>query len=249
MDKKTLYREALQEYLRRTGKESFRVKAALIDMDGVLYDTMPLHSKAWYKLFSSLGVKCTPEEFYLYEGMTGHATINMVFQREFSKTLSEEECAELYQKKVDYFHEQGEGTLMSGADRMLRTLVDRGLKRVLVTGSGQKSILDKVDEDYPGVFTQCEKVTSNNVTKGKPAPEPYLLGMKFADVKPEESIVIENAPLGVRAGVAAGAFTIAVTTGPIPREEMLRCGANIVFDDMEQFASELGALLDVLGTK
>jgi len=52
---------------------------------------------------------------------------------------------------------------------------------------------------------------------------------------PNEAIVIENAPLGVQAGVAAGIFTIAVNTGPLPDEVLWDAGANLLFPSMEAF--------------
>ena len=56
-------------------------------------------------------------------------------------------------------------------------------------------------------------------------------------------IAIENAPLGVKSASDAGAFTIAVTTGPIPREELEKAGAAIVFDSMPQCAEMLPQLI------
>ena len=67
--------------------------------------------------------------------------------------------------------------------------------------------------------------------------------MQLARVSPSQSIVIENAPLGIEAGDRAGAFTIGVTTGPIPVEEMERAGAAVVFPSMEAFAEALPVLL------
>ena len=49
--------------------------------------------------------------------------------------------------------------------------------------------------------------------RGKPNPEPYLMGLqKAGNFAPCEGIVVENAPLGVRAGVAAGCFTVAINS-------------------------------------
>ena len=86
------------------------------------------------------------------------------------------------------------------------------------------------------------------MTKGKPDPEPYLMGMKLAGVSPAEAIVIENAPLGVMAGHRSGAFTVGVTTGPIPRAEMEKAGADIVYDSMEQCAAEMPALFSEMSS-
>ena len=55
--------------------------------------------------------------------------------------------------------------------------------------------------------------------------------------------MIENAPLGVQAGVAAGVFTVAVNTGPIPAQALYDAGADIVFDSMPQFAAHIDELI------
>lgn len=93
---------------------------------------------------------------------------------------------------------------------------------VLVTGSGQSSLLNRLDADFPGVFDAGRRVTSHDVTQGKPHPEPYLRALQIAGVTATEAITFENAPLGVQSSDAAGVFTIAVITGPIPRRDMER---------------------------
>lgn len=219
---------------------------ALIDMDGVLYDSMPYHALAWQRMMAEQGISTDRDEFFLYEGMTGKATVDLIFQRELGRHASDEEAARLYRRKADIFVEMGEKRKMPGADRMLRALMDRGVGCVLVTGSAQNSLLDRLDEDYPGAFPAEKRVTALDVSRGKPDPEPYLIGLKKAGVSKDEAFVVENAPLGVRAGKAAGLFTIAVTTGPIPREAFVREGADLIFPSMEAFADALPELLDRL---
>lgn len=221
-------------------------KYALIDMDGVLYDSMPYHALAWQRMMAEQGISTDRDEFFLYEGMTGKATVDLIFQRELGRHASDEEAARLYRRKADIFVEMGEKRKMPGADRMLRALMDRGVGCVLVTGSAQNSLLDRLDEDYPGAFPADKRVTALDVSRGKPDPEPYLIGMKKAGVSKDEAFVVENAPLGVRAGKAAGLFTIAITTGPIPREAFVREGADLIFPSMEAFADALPELLDRL---
>ncbi len=215
------------------------IKAALIDMDGVLYDSMPYHTRAWHQMMSEQGVNTTPEEFFLYEGMTGKATIDLIFQRELGRTASPEEARDLYARKAELFVASGKKEPMKGADRMLRALRRAGIPRVLVTGSAQNSLLDSLESDYPGAFLPGMRVTALDVEKGKPDPEPYLKGADIAGVEPGNAIVIENAPLGVRAGKSAGAFTVAVTTGPIPRMEFEKEGADMIFPSMDDFADWL----------
>jgi beta-phosphoglucomutase-like phosphatase (HAD superfamily) len=76
-------------------------------------------------------------------------------------------------------------------------------------------------------------VTAFDVKHGKPDPEPYLMGMQKGELRPDECIVVENAPLGVRAAKAAGIFTIAVNTGPLPDNALLDEGADLLFPSMQ----------------
>lgn len=216
------------------------IKAALIDMDGVLYDSMPFHANAWHTLFTELGVTSSnPDEYYLYEGMTGSDTIGMILKRELDQDTTEDERKALYAKKSELFRNCGEKKLMPGASEMLQALKDMGLTTVLVTGSAQSTLLDGIETDYPGYFPKERRVTALDVEHGKPHPEPYLKGLEKAGVKPEEAIVIENAPLGVRSGKAAGLFTIAVTTGPIPAPAFEKEKADLIFPNMTKFAEWL----------
>ena len=67
--------------------------------------------------------------------------------------------------------------------------------------------------------------------------DPYLMGLKKAgNLNPWEAIVVENAPLGIRAGVAAKIFTIGVNTGPLANEVLLQAGANLLFPTMQQLS-------------
>lgn len=216
-----------------------KFRAALIDMDGVLYDSMPYHARAWHQMMSEQGIATDPEEFFLYEGMTGPDTINLIFRRELHRDATEDEKRDLYARKAELFNEYGKKEVMAGASRMLRAFIRAGVARVLVTGSAQASLLGRLDTDYPGAFLPGMRVTAMDVEKGKPDPEPYLKGAAKAGVNPGEAIVVENAPLGVRAGKAAGAFTVAVTTGPIPREAFEKEGADMIFDSMDHFADWL----------
>jgi len=71
-------------------------------------------------------------------------------------------------------------------------------------------------------------LSSENIVHGKPHPEPYLMALEKAGVSAHEAVVIENAPLGIQAAVAAGIFTIAINTGILENEVLEKAGADIV---------------------
>ena len=222
------------------------IKAALIDMDGVLYDSMPNHARAWKHVMDTARIPADPDEFFLYEGCTGAWIINMMIERTFHRPATDAEKHDLYALKARYFASQPPVSVMPGAQSLVAQLRARGITTVLVTGSGQASLLDRLDTDYPGAFPAGRRVTSASVTHGKPHPEPYLRGLAIAGVEPSEAIVIDNAPLGTTSGHAAGIFTVGVVTGPIPAAELARTGADIVYDSMTQCAENLFQLLDKL---
>ncbi|MCM1517202.1 MAG: HAD-IA family hydrolase [Pseudoflavonifractor sp.] len=239
--------ESLQDiilrHLRRHHLKRMEPLAALIDMDGTLYDSMGGHTLAWHTLANELGIPSTREEFYLYEGRTGASTLDILFNRAYGRDATPEEKQRLYHRKTELFAAMAPPQPMPGSADMLRTFVDTGIRRILVTGSGQSSLIDRLDTDFPGVFLPGMRVTSRDVTHGKPHPEPFIRAMQIAGVTPSQAIAVENAPLGVKSASAAGAFTVAVTTGPIPREEMERAGASIVYGSMREFADALPELL------
>ncbi|MGM9835677.1 MAG: HAD family hydrolase [Muribaculaceae bacterium] len=240
------YDEAIRKYLAERGVDRIDIKAALIDMDGVLYDSMRNHTIAWKMLFDSLGLNTDRDEFYMYEGMTGRATIQLIFKRELGVDMTDEDAREMYKIKTANFRSLPRVEAMPGAYDMLSALSLKGVERVLVTGSGQADVINRIDQDYAGLFAADKRITAADVTHGKPNPEPYIKGQQLAGVAPEQAIVIENAPLGVQAGNASGSFTIAITTGPIPRQAFVDSGAHLVFESMPQFAAELPQLIDSL---
>lgn len=205
-------------------------------MDGVLYDSMPGHARAWSELCRRHGIDAEPEEFFLYEGMTGVDTVNLLYRRTFGKEATLDEARTLYKEKSEIFNSYGAAPVMPGAVEALQAAKQGGAKIVLVTGSAQKTLLSRLEREYPGMFSPDLMVTALDVIHGKPSPEPYLQGMRKAGATPVESIVVENAPLGVKAGASAGAFVIAVTTGPVPEEELRANGASVIAKNMYEAA-------------
>ena len=212
------------------------LKAVLFDMDGVLFDSMPNHAYAWSHAMTKFGLAMTREEVDMNEGRTGSATINILAQHFWGRDATEEEKKLIYEAKSKVFNSCPEAKPMPGALETLQAVKAKGLKIVLVTGSAQTSLLDRLERSYPNFCKQELMVTGFDVKLGKPYPEPYLKGLQKAGIKPEEGIVIENAPLGVQAGHAAGIYTIAANTGPLADEVLKKAGADVVLPGMMDVA-------------
>lgn len=203
-------------------------KAVLFDMDGVIYNSMPNHAKSWHEAMATFGLDMAPEEAYLYEGMRGVETIKLLARRQWHRELSDEEAARMYAVKSATFAQCPPPAKMDGITMLMEQIKAQGMTICVVTGSGQHSLLDKLTTDFRGLIRRELIVTAYDVARGKPAPDPYLAGMKKTGTTPEETIVVENAPLGVQAGVAARCYTIAANTGPLPDRTLAEAGAHLV---------------------
>lgn len=210
-------------------------RLVLFDMDGVLVDSMPIHDIAWRATADKYGMKYEAGEFFRAEGMKGRDTITMLYRKTFGTDPSEELIAEAYAYKTHLFEEMQPDLLrpIPGVRDLAEYLRDdRQLDLGVVTGSTTANALSRIGTFFDGLFTEERLITADKVTRGKPDPEPYLRGMSLAGRTAEETLVVENAPLGTRSAVAAGAFTTAVATGPIPEEELRREGAHLIFPNM-----------------
>lgn len=232
-----------QNYLKRSGYSSMSIKAMLFDMDGVLFDSMPNHATSWIESTKAFGLSMDRNEAYMNEGRTGASTINEIALRTWNREATELEIKQIYAKKTEIFNQCPLAQPMSGAWQVLQKAKQAGLKIVLVTGSGQKTLLDRLNRNFPGIFTPDNMVTAYDVKYGKPNPEPYLIALQKAGVQANEAIVVENAPLGVRAGVAANIFTLAVNTGPLPDSVLIGEGADALFPSMLYLSDNFDVLM------
>ena len=229
---------AITNYLKNHGFEQFAPKAVLFDMDGVLYDSMPNHVVAWQQSMDSFGIHMTADDAYATEGARGIDTIRQMVAAQQHRDISLEEAQRMYDEKTRRFHEMPKPKVMPGIPELMQQIKDCGLSIGVVTGSGQRPLFNRLLTDFAGYLDEQHITTAYDVSIGKPAPDPYLMGMKRAGgVAPWQTIVVENAPLGVRAGVAARAFTIAVNTGPLPDKILAEAGASLVLGDMYELNS------------
>lgn len=221
---------AINKYLKTNQLTSLQLRAVFFDMDGVLYDSMPNHASSWVKTMNEIGIPFSEEEAYMSEGKVGHATIDSAFLEHKGRTATEEEKKAIYSIKTGHFEANGATRLMHSAMEVLNQVKEQGLQIYVVTGSGQKSLIENLQANFPGIFERDKVVTAFDVKHGKPSPEPYLKALKLSGMQANEAIVIENAPLGVESAKAAGLFTIAVNTGPLSSQVLTDSGADLVLD-------------------
>lgn len=235
-----MFDNEIKHYLAQHGYEKFVPKAVLFDMDGVLYDSMPHHAIAWQRAMGDFGLHFTAADSYATEGARGVDTIRKYVKDQLHKEISEEEAQRMYDVKTRYFHELPETQVFDGVRELMQWLSRHGLSINVVTGSGQRPLIQRLLTDFGDFLDEAHITSAFDVKRGKPAPDPYLAGLRKAgNLQPWQGIVVENAPLGVRAGVAAGCFTVAINSGPLPDEALTSEGSNLLFPSIRSFLTRL----------
>lgn len=225
-------KNSILQYLRKHGFRSFCPEAVLFDMDGVLFDSMPNHAVSWHESMATFGLEIPLEGAYRYEGMRGVETIKLLAREQWHRELIDDEAQRMYEAKSALFARQPAPQKMDGIEHLMQQIHKDGMTIGVVTGSGQHTLLDQLEKGFMGFVRREHIVTSYDVTHGKPAPDPYLAGMRKCGVQPWQTIVVENAPLGILSAVAAGCFTIGVNTGPLADNELLAAGCDLLLADI-----------------
>ncbi|HEX7627836.1 MAG TPA: HAD family phosphatase [Candidatus Methanoperedens sp.] len=199
-------------------------KAVIFDMDGVLVDSMPYHADAWAIVFANVGIKIKRDDIYKIEGSNHIGIIRLVFEKA-GRIPGPEDFLKLAEEKQEIFSKINKVTVFEGIYELIDILKNKYALAV-VSGSDKEVVNELIGRFFPDTFSVL--VTGNDVTEGKPSPEPYLKAVEMLKVRKDECIVIENAPMGVESAKRAGLYCIAIPTYVEP--ELLK-NADIVLPD------------------
>jgi mannitol-1-/sugar-/sorbitol-6-phosphatase len=174
--------------------------ALLFDMDGVLIDSTPAVARVWRRWALEHGFN--PEEVVA----RAHGRPSLTTVREYLPNANHEaENREVERREI----EDLEGVVpLPGSLNLLASLPE---DRWTIVTSCTRSLAE-VRIRAAGLPLPKKLITSNDITHGKPNPEPYLKGAYILGFSPAECTVLEDAPAGIRAGKAAGAKVIAFKT-------------------------------------
>ena len=213
-----------------------KLKAILFDFDGVVVQSEDVYDVATSKLGQLYGVEI-PEDFYDANRGIAEAAFYGRFKARFDLDVADEELQangrrllrEAFATSVNF---------TDGFEQFHGKIREKGLNTALVTATA-KPLLDQIFENstLPIEFDQI--VTSSDVPRNKPAPDPYLKACEELSLQPETTLVIEDSPTGLRSATEAGCQTVAITTS-CPRESLDE--ANFVVDSF----GELEELLTIV---
>lgn len=193
--------------------DEIRCAALLFDLDGVLINSTPAVARVWRRWAQERGLD--PDEVV----SRAHGRPSLTTVREYLPYANhEQENREVERREIADL----EGVVpLPGALKLLSSLpTDRW---TIVTSCTRA--LAEVRIKAAGLPLPAKLITSNDIVNGKPHPEPFLKGASVLGFAPQECIVLEDVPAGVRAGKAAGARVIAFTT-TAPASALLEAGAD-----------------------
>ncbi len=191
---------------------SYRLKAVLFDLDGVITDTAKFHYKAWKTISVQHGLTCTEE---MNKQMTGRSRMDSLeyILKQNNATLSEEEKIAFAKEKNDlycsFLEELTPADILPGISELLEELKAKGIKCILASASKNAPfILKKLDIEqyFAGI------VNPDSLQKGKPESDIYIHAADLAGEWYTNCIGIEDAQSGINAIKGAGIKAIGIGT-------------------------------------
>jgi beta-phosphoglucomutase family hydrolase len=209
-----------------------RSLGVIFDLDGVIARTGWAHKQAWFDLAREYGFSMTEDQFYSTFGMQNAQIIPLLLGRPVSRKEMEEmgDWKEQRYRAIVVAQLQAPEGLLD----LLGDLKAHDIGRAIGSSAPQGNI-DLVLQrlQVTGVFDAV--VSGEQVSKGKPAPDTFLLAARKLDVLPEQCVVVEDAVQGVEAGRAAGMKVVAITTTRT-REDLKE--ADLIIDNLAELSAE-----------
>jgi HAD superfamily hydrolase (TIGR01509 family) len=201
----------------------FEPRAVLSDLDGVLVDSGPQIERTW----RSFAERHQLDPAYVLAESHGRRSVDLI--RLVAPELdAQAEAARVEREEIERVNGL---RALPGARELIASVPD-GRLAIVTSGSRPLALarLRAAGLPVPDVL-----VTAEDVEAGKPDPTPYLRAAELLGVEPAHSLVIEDAPAGVEAGVAAGMTVVAVTT---TNDESALRGADAVVPDLHALLLE-----------
>ena len=194
------------------------MRAIIFDFDGVISDSEPLHLRAFNEVLARFGIEINNEEYYgQYLGFTDFYCFKAIADKH-RLGLDANGIEKLIEQKSRTFEElvRKEGSIIEGVPGFLRMLRENNVRTAICSGALRPDIEAALSDTQLLSFFEVI-VTAEDIEKGKPDPEGFLLALQKLNEKEREQIavdecvVVEDSHWGLEAATAAGMHTVAVT--------------------------------------
>lgn len=211
--------------------------AVFLDLDGTLVDSEPLHCEAHARFLKTQGLEISEERILGNIGKSDRRFYLDLMEQSGVRGEVDAWMAEKTRILISIYREENKLRLMPGVVEFLDYAGSEGVPCAVVTSSHR--LLATAALEVTGLAARLPmRICHEDTPLRKPDPSPYLLAARRLDVPAGNCLVVEDSVFGVTAGVAAGAFTVAMR-GYTAEAEILAAGARRV----------VGSLADLLPLK
>ncbi|QFR02124.1 HAD family hydrolase [Streptomyces phaeolivaceus] len=202
-------------------------RAAIFDVDGTLADTNHLHIVTWWEAFRQAGHRVPMRDIHRAVGLGGGDLIAHLLGEDHDPEDDKQLVAAHHALYATYFDRLA---ALDGAGDLLRALAGRGWGIVLATsasGTELSALRRAIDADD----VILGAASADDVTDGKPAPDPVRHARELAGVPAERAVFVGDSLWDMRAAVRDGVVPVALLSGGIPRTDLETAGAREVYRD------------------
>jgi mannitol-1-/sugar-/sorbitol-6-phosphatase len=204
--------------------------ALLLDLDGTLVDSEPVHRAAYAAFFAARGWSVHDDTYAHFVGRRG-ADVFGTLPGPWTGEDPEALVAEVFEHLA---HVEEAPAEARGARLLVRSAHARGIPLALVT-SATREWAEHALAELLGLREHFDVVvTWEDVPEGKPHPEPYELGCRRLGIAPSRTAAVEDSVAGVRSAVAAGVGTVVGVATTTAGALLLEAGAHHVVAHLEE---------------
>ena len=192
------------------------LRCVLFDFDGVVADTEPSNNRYLEQALAVFGLKLNDEQRLALIGVNGLDFIRPLLASA-EPPVSDEAYLAVRQKQGNTYENSPDLKAQPGLRDFLGLLRGAGIKTGLVSSTSSRLILAALNR--LGLADQFDAILCGDmVRRKKPDPEGYLRAMELLQIPPECCVVIEDSPVGIRAGLAAGAWVVGYEGASVPQD-------------------------------
>lgn len=183
--------------------ENKEFKAALFDLDGVVFDTEPQYSIFWGGQFR----RYYPEHPGMEQLIKGMTLVEI-----YEKYFQDKDIQERITRELDEFEQTMDFVYVKGFENYVKSLRGRGVKTAVVTSSNMAK-MENVYRKRPEFKTYFDAIlTSEDFAESKPSPDCYQRAAQRFGLTKDECVVFEDSFNGLKSGRAAGMYVVGLAT-------------------------------------
>lgn len=189
-------------------------------MDGVLIDAMPYHADAFKKAFKEvIDLDIDTKDVFLLEGMPGLELIKQILKKNIYYDDDEEVVKSIGHRKKEIFQQNEKSKPFEGVVDLIQSLNSGDCSKAVVSGASSNEVNSLLEKN--GLANDFDLiVTGDDLSEGKPSPQPFNKALEKLGLETKDGLVVENSPIGVDSAIKAGIeYIVTLNNTPLSLED------------------------------